>query len=138
MESHANWQLTEPGGGEFGGCCISATLRDYARLGLFAMSNGTLKNGTNILPDNWMKESTMPSKGYVGYGYFWWLYPGGDYHAAGIYGQGIYVNPMQKIVIALHSAREVAYDPADTALQDAMFRSISAYLGRSEKVAQRD
>ena len=27
METDAYWQLTEPGGGEFGGCCINATLR---------------------------------------------------------------------------------------------------------------
>ena len=40
MEAAAKWTLTEPGGGEFGGCCLSATLRDYARLGLFAMSGG--------------------------------------------------------------------------------------------------
>ena len=41
MESDAYWQLTEPTGGEFGGCCISATLRDYARLGLFAKNIAT-------------------------------------------------------------------------------------------------
>ncbi|MEM1173797.1 MAG: serine hydrolase domain-containing protein, partial [Pseudomonadota bacterium] len=28
MESDASWNLSEPGGGEFGGCCINATLRD--------------------------------------------------------------------------------------------------------------
>jgi CubicO group peptidase (beta-lactamase class C family) len=138
MESDAHWSLTEPGGGEYGGCCISATLRDYARLGLFAISNGTLTNGTKVLPDNWMKESTTPSKGYVGYGYFWWLYPAGDYHATGIYGQGIYVNPKQNIVIALHSAREAAYIPADAALQSAMFRSIAAYLERKDEVPGRN
>ncbi len=46
MEADASWQLTEPNGGEFGGCCINATLRDYARLGLFALENGTLADGT--------------------------------------------------------------------------------------------
>jgi len=69
MESDANWVLTEPGGGEFGGCCISATLRDYGRIGIFAMQNGRLADGTAILPDAWMKESTSPSNGYDGYGY---------------------------------------------------------------------
>jgi len=30
----------ESGGGEFGGCCINATLRDYGRIGLFALADG--------------------------------------------------------------------------------------------------
>ncbi len=70
MESDANWMLTEVGGGEFGGCCINATLRDYGRLGLFAMSNGRLADGTEVLPEGWMAESTAASKGSPGYGYF--------------------------------------------------------------------
>ena len=37
MAADANWQLTEPDGAEYGGFCISATLRDYGRLGLFAL-----------------------------------------------------------------------------------------------------
>jgi CubicO group peptidase (beta-lactamase class C family) len=74
MESDANWLLTEPGGGEWGGCCISATLRDYGRLGLFAMNNGRLADGTPVLPEDWMDDSTAPSKGYPGYGYLWWLH----------------------------------------------------------------
>ena len=44
-EFDASWNLTEPGGGEFGGCCINATLRDYGRIGLFAMANGRLSDG---------------------------------------------------------------------------------------------
>ena len=34
------WPLTDEGGGEFGGCCLAATLRDYARIGLFALRGG--------------------------------------------------------------------------------------------------
>ena len=62
MESDAWWVLTEPGGGEFGGCCISATLRDYGRIGLFALNNGKLSDGTEVLAPDWMKESTTPSR----------------------------------------------------------------------------
>ena len=61
------------GGGEFGGCCINATLRDYGRIGLFALNDGKLSDGTRVLPEGWMDESIAPSKGYDGYGYFWWL-----------------------------------------------------------------
>jgi len=68
MESEANWMLSEAGGGEFGGCCINATLRDYGRLGLFALNDGKLADGTRVLPEGWMAESVAPSKGYDGYG----------------------------------------------------------------------
>ena len=82
MESDANWGLTEPGGGEFGGCCINATLRDYGRLGLFALNEGRLRDGTRVLPDNWMRDSTTPSKGLARYGYQWWLGEGGVFEAS--------------------------------------------------------
>ena len=122
MESDANWRLTEPGGGEFGGCCISATLRDYGRLGLFALNDGRTASGVEILPENWMKESTTPSKSAGYYGYFWWLNADGSYSASGIFGQAIYVNRQENLVIALHSARETAGGGFD--LQSAMFTAI--------------
>ena len=40
MESDANWLLSLSEDRETGGCCISATLRDYARLGLLALADG--------------------------------------------------------------------------------------------------
>jgi len=128
MESDANWLLTEPGGGEWGGCCISATLRDYGRLGLFAMNNGRLADGTEVLPANWMAESTSPSKGHTGYGYLWWLHDDGNYSARGIFGQGIYINKKENVVIALHSARPVASDAGDSALQYALYIALTDAL----------
>jgi len=125
MESDANWMLTEVGGGEFGGCCINATLRDYGRLGLFAMGNGRLADGTQVLPEGWMAESTAPSKGSPGYGYFWWLYDDGTYRASGIFGQAIYINPKENVVIAMHSARAVASNRPDWALQAALFTALT-------------
>ncbi len=125
MEADANWMLTETGGGEFGGCCISATLRDYGRIGLFALGDGRLRDGTQVLPDNWIAESTSPSKGYAGYGYLWWLHERGVYRASGIFGQGIYINPQEKVVIALHSARAVASKDSDWALQFALYAALT-------------
>ena len=104
MESDATWQLHEPAGGELGGCCISATLRDYARIGLFAMRSGTLPDGTAVLADGWMTESTTPSQGSEGYGYLWWLRGGGTYAGIGIFGQLLWVDPADEIVIVTHSA----------------------------------
>jgi len=124
MESDAYWQLTEPGGGEFGGCCISATLRDYGRLGLFALGGGLLPDGTRVLPAGWMAESTAPSQGYAGYGYFWWLYESGAYEAMGVFGQSIYVDPEHDVVIAQHSARPEADSEGDWALQEALYGAL--------------
>ncbi len=120
MEANAYWTLTEPGGGEFGGCCISATLRDYGRLGLFALAEGRLADGTEVLADGWMTESTSPSATYPGYGYLWWLGKSGAYRGSGIFGQGICVHPEQNVVVALHSARAVASNDEDWALQAAL------------------
>ncbi len=125
MESDAFWTLTEPGGGEFGGCCINATLRDYGRIGLFALGNGRVSDGTRVLPDEWMSRSTTPSKGYDGYGYFWWLTDEDIYSGSGIFGQGIYINARENVVIALHSARAAASNDADWALQDALYAAIA-------------
>ena len=123
MEADANWMLSEPGGGEAGGCCISATLRDYGRLGMFAMSGGRLADGTEVLADGWMEESTRPSKGYEGYGYLWWLNEDGSFRASGIFGQGIYINAAEGVVIAMHSAREIADNKPDWDIQAAMFNA---------------
>jgi CubicO group peptidase (beta-lactamase class C family) len=129
MESDASWMLTEPGGGEFGGCCINATLRDYGRLGLFALAEGRLADGTAVLPDGWMTESTTPSAGYPGYGYLWWLGNAGAYRAIGIFGQGICVHPEQNVVVALHSARAVASTDEDRALQSDLCDAVANALG---------
>lgn len=125
MEGDAQWNLTEPGGGEFGGCCINATLRDYARLGLFALNDGRLADGSQVLAPGWMKESTTPSKGFAGYGYFWWLSETGAYEASGIFGQGIHINPEHNVVIAIHSARAEASNDLDWALQDALYVALT-------------
>ena len=125
MEHDAYWNLTEKGGGEFGGSSLNATLRDYARIGLFALRDGVLPGGDRVLPEGWMRDSTVPSRGYAEYGYLWWLRASGAYAAAGIFGQGIYVNPKHRVVIALHSAREVASADTDWALQNALFETIA-------------
>jgi CubicO group peptidase (beta-lactamase class C family) len=128
MEADAYWTLTEPGGGEFGGCCISATLRDYGRLGLFALAEGRLKDGTEVIADGWMAESTAPSAAYPGYGYLWWLGKSGAYRGIGIFGQGICVHPEQNVVVAIHSARPVASEDEDWAMQAALCDALAGAL----------
>lgn len=108
MQQDANWVIGSLDGGELGGCCISATLRDYARLGIFALRDGVLASGERVLPQGWMEASTEASKGYDGYGYFWWLQDTGSYQASGIFGQKIYIDPARNLVIALHSNAQAA------------------------------
>ena len=103
MEHEGNWALGAPFGGETGGCCMNMTLRDYARVGLFAKHDGVLPSGTRVLPEGWMAESTTPSQAYAGYGYQWWLYDDGAYAASGLFGQAIFIKPKANLVIAAHS-----------------------------------
>ena len=61
MESPAYWMTHGAGGGERGGCCLYATLRDYGRLAEFVLNEGALPDGTRVLPPGWIKTSTTPT-----------------------------------------------------------------------------
>lgn len=103
MEHDASWAIAALDGAELGGCCISATLRDYVRIGLFALNDGQLPDGTRVVPEGWMQASTTASEGSAGYGYLWWLYGDEAYAARGIFGQQIRIVPDKSLVIAVHS-----------------------------------
>jgi len=114
MEADATWWLESPDGLEIGGSGLSATLRDYGRFGLFLMNDGVVK-GERILPEGWVREAgsskTIGGK-VVDYGYMIWPFsasPGsvnaGAFQALGIYGQHIYVNPREHVVIVVWSAQ---------------------------------
>lgn len=124
MESDATWISHGPNAGELGGCCISATLRDWGRLAMFAMSNGELADGTRVLPDNWMMESTRASPGSDNYGYLWWLNGDGSYRASGIFGQGIYFNPAEDLIVVVQGAWPRATDPVFASHRDALFNAV--------------
>lgn len=108
MEHDAYWLLSSEGGVETGGCCLNATLRDYARIGMFTLHDGVLADGSHVLPEGWMAESLRPMSGfgrsgYEGYGYLWWLFDQGAYSARGIFQQWIFMDPDKDLVIATHS-----------------------------------
>ena len=128
MAFDANWLLSSPFGRETGGCCISATLRDYARLGLFALADGVLPDGTRVLPEGWITASTKPSQGYEGYGYKWWLYGEGRYGARGVFGQAIFIDPAANLVVAAHSNGQVASGSDHNRELDAALIAISDYF----------
>lgn len=102
FEQDAFWMI-DPTGHEVSGCCLSVSLRDYARMGQFA-----LDGGAGLVADGWMAQATrahvtLNAAGF-GYGYQWWTYPGGMYGGQGIFGQSITIDPKTKTVVAMVSA----------------------------------
>jgi CubicO group peptidase (beta-lactamase class C family) len=98
MEQQGTWILSRTGK-EISGCCIQAATRDFARFGLFILDGA---RGT--VPDGWLGEATtrradigQPGRGY---GYQWWTFDDGSFAARGIFGQGIFIDPKRKLVIA--------------------------------------
>ncbi len=128
MEEDATWWVEAPGGMGLAGSGLGATLRDYARFGLFVQQEGVV-DGQRIVPEGWFREAGAPhliGGKSVDYGYFWWPIPEGDpvHHAAfqglGIFGQHLYINPNEKLVIVVLSARPKP-DSSDHILDDASF-----------------
>jgi CubicO group peptidase (beta-lactamase class C family) len=91
--------MVDPRGGNIGGCCLSITLADYARMGQFA-----LEGGKGMVPGGWFAEATDSQVDFgdsgFGYGYQWWTYPQGTFGAQGIFGQGITLFPDKRMVFA--------------------------------------
>ena len=131
MEHDASWMLVEPAGAEHGGCCISATLRDYGRIGLFALRGGTSSEGGMALPEGWMEASTTPSASNPGYGYLWWLGDGESYAARGIFGQAIFIDPSDATVIVTHSAWPTPTGTEFSAHRDALVAALKRALDRN-------
>ena len=126
MQADAFWALDQ-GGREMGGCCVSATLRDWGRIGLMALDGGEL-GGEHIVPDDWFaqavtKQAETGDPG-EGYGFQWWTQDDGVYGAYGIFGQSIRVDPERKLVIVLLSAWPEATGRAHSAARRAFIRQV--------------
>ena len=127
MEQKATWILSRTGQ-EISGCCIQAATRDFARFGQFVLE-GARVNGQAIVPEGWLAEATtgqveigQPQRGY---GYQWWTNADGTYGARGIFGQGIFIDPKRKLVIASNGNWPGgASDRASAAERDAFYRAV--------------
>ena len=109
-EHDAYWTLSN--GTELANGGLSISLRDYARFARLYLNGGNY-NGEQILPKDWVKDSLDISADYskpganndgynaIGYGYQWWVPEGdqGEFMAIGVYGQFIYVNPTNHVII---------------------------------------
>jgi len=124
MASDGVWHAYSKGQHDVGAHGFNATLEDWGRFGEFIRHNGTLPNGRQILPENWVAESSAwtHAAGSVSaahpnglYGYQWWnnevpvnaarVEPApqaslkGSLWALGIFGQMIMVNPAENLTI---------------------------------------
>ncbi|MGF2439141.1 serine hydrolase domain-containing protein [Enterobacter ludwigii] len=124
MASDGVWHAYRKGQHDVGAHGFNATLEDWGRFGEFILHNGTLPNGKQILPDNWVKDasrwtqadSSVSDAHPTGlYGYQWWnnevpvtatkVVPAaneslkGSLWALGIFGQMIMVNQAENLVI---------------------------------------
>ncbi|HOW46574.1 MAG TPA: serine hydrolase [Rubrivivax sp.] len=127
MEQQATWILSRSGR-EISGCCLQAATRDFARFGQFIL-DGARVGGRSIAPDGWLAEATTartpigePGRGY---GYQWWTYADGSFAARGIFGQGIFIDPKRRLVIA-SSANWAggASDPKAKQAREAFYRAV--------------
>ena len=125
MEQDAVWMVDASGKQERGGCCISMTLRDYARVGQFILDGGKVQ-GRQVVPSWWIAKATSKEidNGASGYGYFWWMRENGSYEAVGIFGQSITTFRDERLIVVINSAWPVAtskeYGAARTAFINAL------------------
>jgi len=103
---------------------FNATARDYPRLGVLLANDGRRSDRPDlgeIIPRDFLLEATdwnqhppafAPKKAtpYYGYGYQVWTFPGAQRRFAllGVYGQAIFVDPSQKLVLVHLAANATA------------------------------
>jgi CubicO group peptidase (beta-lactamase class C family) len=127
MEADAEWWLESPNGMAWGGSGLEARLRDFARVGLLVQEDGVI-NGKRVVPAGWFDEAGSAKE--IGgkraeYGYLWWTFPKSDaanegaFQARGIFGQHMYINRKEKVVIVVWSARSKPL--GTTVVDDAAF-----------------
>jgi CubicO group peptidase (beta-lactamase class C family) len=141
MEHDALWVLDD--GVETGMGGLAASLRDYARFGLLYLNEGRW-NGQRILPEAWVRESVKPDSPHLqpgknpksddelGYQYQWWT-PRDTveaFMALGIWGQSIYVNPGEGVVIVKLSADPTVFSTEVLYAQTEYFQALSKRISK--------
>ncbi|MDH3687038.1 MAG: beta-lactamase family protein [Myxococcales bacterium] len=152
MEFDAYWLLDGTGmEWAFGG--LNVSLRDFARFGWLYL-NGGRRGDRQIVPARWVEASVTPDAphlmpgpkpgpdaGPMGYGYQWWIpsEPEGDFMAIGVYGQMVYVDPKNRLVVVKNSV-DVDFQKNDFENDNiaiALFRTIAAELAAAREPAGR-
>jgi CubicO group peptidase (beta-lactamase class C family) len=148
MQDPAYW-LADEKGMELALGGLNITLRDYAKFGWLYLHQGRWLNARGesmqIVPKQWVLDSVTPDAPHLqagennssssssdGYGYQWWIPTGAEdeFMARGIYGQYIYIDPDQDLVIVKNSANPQYTDKSKNwgAKHLALFRVISQHF----------
>jgi CubicO group peptidase (beta-lactamase class C family) len=146
-QTSALWRAGADGLERAGGN-LNATARDWARLGVLLAHDGVRPDKPQLgplLPQDFLLEATdwkrhpdafAPRKAtpYFGYGYQVWTFPGAKRRFAllGVYGQAIYVDPEQKLVM-VHLAANATARAGQTSMgreMGALWQGIVAHQGR--------
>ena len=116
-EYAATWNLDRPGGIAKGFCCLNATARDFARLGLLVAEAGARRTPVS---QAWLRRILTPRRHLVSawpYSSNFWHIPGDkrgvradDASAIGIFGQYIYLNRATDTVIVKLSDHGIEQD----------------------------
>jgi CubicO group peptidase (beta-lactamase class C family) len=126
MEQKATWILNSTGQ-EIAGCCLQMAIRDYARMGQFVLAGGRIGE-TQVVPADWFAKATTKKMDYGepgrGYGYQWWTYDDGSVSAQGIFGQGIFIDPKRKLVIASNANWTRATDGPEGAAREVFYKQV--------------
>jgi CubicO group peptidase (beta-lactamase class C family) len=128
-EQDASW-LLGPTGHEISGCCIQASTRDFARFGQF-IAKGANVDGESILPEGYLAKATAQHVQFDagdGYGFQWWVFADGIFHGRGIFGQGIFIDIKNELVIAVNSNWPVASSSEYRDKKYEMYRYIQAQI----------
>ncbi len=126
MAAPATW-LKGKTGHEIAGCCLQAATRDFARFGLFVLGGGA-----GVVPPGWFaaattKQMDIGEPGH-GYGYQWWTNDDGTVAAQGIFGQGIFIDPKRRLVIASNADWSRATQGPEGEAREAFYRQVQALI----------
>ncbi|MFT3816927.1 MAG: serine hydrolase [Rubrivivax sp.] len=122
----ADWQ-TDPLGLELAHCCLFAQPRDWLRLAIVLAHDGRRPDtGQVVIDREFLLAATdarrldppfRPQRAHWGYNHFFWVQPGPARRFAllGVYGQAIFVDPAQQLVM-VHLAASAAARADQTSL----------------------
>jgi CubicO group peptidase (beta-lactamase class C family) len=150
-EHDAYWRIGADGQEQVYGS-LSASLRDWGRLGMLLANDGKVDGKVDgkageqqVLPREFLLDATDPARQpdalkprtatpYFGYGYQFWLLPMKErtFAMQGIHGQTVYVQPATGVVMVLTSVWEQAsgrQDPLPYQERDALWRGVLGGLG---------
>lgn len=98
--------VASPTGVNAAGWGLTLSPMDMAKIGQLFLNGGTW-NGSRIVSEKWIAESTSEKSRWkqrnLPYGYLWWLGEDKGYAAMGDGGNIIYVDPKERMVVAITS-----------------------------------